>query len=125
MREAAYSPDLTGAANVQDLHDRCRRRLRDGTGRLLVDLTLVTTVDTKLVASLVLIKREAQANGRPVEIRCSPQVTDWLRMYRLDALIEPTVPLTQAPPGPGAQTHPPAFVVIPPRESTKSQPVVH
>lgn len=86
-REAAGAGDLTLTARVQDLHDRCLRRLRAGSGRLLVDLTEVTHMDTKLLAALVALKREARAAGQELEVLCSEPVLQWLRVCRLESVL--------------------------------------
>jgi ABC-type transporter Mla MlaB component len=87
-REAAGAGDLTRPAGVQELYERCRRRLRSRCRCLVVDLSEVSQVDTKLVASLVVLKRYAHSTGQRVEVRYSEPVRAWLRVCRLDGVLD-------------------------------------
>jgi len=78
--------DLTRATHVQQLYDDCQERFRTGVGRVRLDLRRTTRMDTKLVASLVALKRGASSDGRSLEIICSDPLRAWLTLCKLSTM---------------------------------------
>lgn len=84
-------------AGLADLARRCASALDLPCRRLVIDLTAVRHADTRLLASLVLIRRAARQAGVPIELRVSPHVREWLAVYGLTR-IAPIAPPAERPP---------------------------
>ena len=79
--------DMTNWKAVQEFQSRCEDALFSGPPLLVLDLTEVRSVDSKLVACLVVIARRARALAVSLEIKASVSVRGWMALCRLDALV--------------------------------------
>ena len=59
---------------------------------LVLDLTGVTAVDTKIVAALIAMLRLARRSAVPVQVMRSENVDHVLRLCRLDGLFDGRMP---------------------------------
>jgi ABC-type transporter Mla MlaB component len=86
-RLTAAHEDLTGCHRVRDLLRDCRQALAQTRGALIVDLTEVHRADTKLVAAIVLIYRQAATRAIPIQLCVSDEVASLLRVCKLQTLL--------------------------------------
>jgi hypothetical protein len=87
--------DLTDDARIGDLLRCCsgeieRTALRGGRSRLLIDLAATDHANSKLIACMIMVVRNARQRGVQVELKLSPMVQHWLKICRLDWLAQPT-----------------------------------
>jgi hypothetical protein len=87
-RVVVAASDMTSSELVHDLFNRCRRLLRHGARRVIIDLESVQAVDTKLVACLVVLHRLARAGSARLELRMSAAVRDVARICRIEWLAD-------------------------------------
>lgn len=64
-----------------------RRVLASGARNIFLDLRGVHEADTRLIASLVLLHREARRKGKRVVLRTSRCVCEWARVCRVEGLL--------------------------------------
>lgn len=80
--------DMTSSERVRELFNRCRRMLRQGAARIVIDLQAVTRADTKIIACLVVLHRIARGASVRLEICLSQTVMEMARICRLEALVQ-------------------------------------
>jgi len=78
---------MTGWQAVRDFQHRCESPLHGEANGLILDLTQVQAVDTKLVACLVTVQRRARARAVSLEIRPSAAVRDLADLCRLGTFL--------------------------------------
>ena len=74
---------------LQVFHRRCEGALNPAPRRVVVDLAGVTSADTKLVATLVLLRRRAHSEGVPLELTVSSRVYGWIALCQAEHLLRP------------------------------------
>lgn len=89
--------DLCNGSAIREYYRRCELVIRDGTQRLILDLTRVSKADSKLVACLVLIVRCARASLVPIRIHVSPRLRDWIAICGVERLLLPRVGTPERP----------------------------
>lgn len=67
-----------------------RRMLASHAERLILDLRGVRQTDTRLIASLLLLRREGAESGKRVVFRVSRCVQSWANVCRVEALLKGT-----------------------------------
>lgn len=80
--------DMTDLTGTSSFLDRSLRRLLRKPVVLVIDLEQVQRADTKLVACLVMIFREAHRLRIQIEFRMSAAAEAVVRLCRLDAMIQ-------------------------------------
>jgi len=81
--------DATDCDLIGRFHEQCRQQLCGGRARqLVVDLGNVERVDTKLVACLVSVLRQAAASRVRVEMVLSSAIHELTSLCRLDGLFD-------------------------------------
>ena len=83
----AADSDMTDSSSMARFLARCRRSLRVQPPVLVIDLQQVEFADTKLVACLVFLFREAQRLAVRIEFRMSVAAETVIRLCRLDDMI--------------------------------------
>ncbi|UCD73902.1 MAG: hypothetical protein JSV91_08890 [Phycisphaerales bacterium] len=80
--------DMTDCDQVRLFLWRCRRALATGSPDLSLDLTEVRAADSKLVACLILVHKDAYDGRTSVNVTASDTVQDLVEIYKLDRLLE-------------------------------------
>ncbi|MFH0981791.1 MAG: hypothetical protein V2A79_09655 [Planctomycetota bacterium] len=75
---------------LQGFHHRCEQVLNPGRRCVAVDLAKVTSANTKLVATLVILLQHARSMGVPLELTVSDRVYDWITLCRVERLLHAT-----------------------------------
>ena len=91
-RVLTLSGDLTDGQAVREFHQLCEKLVQPGRRRVVLDLRRVSHADTKLVASLVVVLRRAQAAGVTFELHVSPHVGEWIALCQVGRLLRPQRP---------------------------------
>ena len=81
--------NLCDTRMLRGFHHRCEQVMNPGRRCVAVDLTNVTSADTKLVATLVILRQRAQSVGAPLELTVSSRVYDWITLCRVERLLQP------------------------------------
>ena len=81
--------NLCDTRMLRGFHHRCERVMNPGRRCVAVDLTNVTSADTKLVATLIILRQRAQSVGAPLELTVSSRVYDWITLCRVERLLQP------------------------------------
>jgi hypothetical protein len=76
---------------LTDFHHDCKQVIDAGPRRAVINLERTDAANTKLVAALVALLRRAQAIGTPVEFRVSRTVRNWIRICRVEGLLQHAV----------------------------------
>lgn len=84
--------DMTSCEQVRRLFNHCRRAIGERHDGLVIDLKNVTRLDTKLMACLVAVYRQAAASKVRLELLCPASVLSMAEVCRLNWLIERTAP---------------------------------
>ena len=87
-RVVVAASDMTSSDMVRDLFNRCRRLLRHGAQRVIIDLQCVQAADTKLLACLIALHRLARSASARLELCMSSAVLDVARICRLEWLAD-------------------------------------
>ncbi len=80
--------DLNDAKKVKQFYRACETLLNQRVERVVLDLSGVDKVDTKLLAALVVLRRKATSEGLDLRVYTSPSVYEWLQVCRIDQLID-------------------------------------
>ena len=89
--------DLRNGSAIRDYCQRCELAIRNGARGLILDLTGVSSTDSKLVAGLVLIVRRARAARVPIGIHVSQRLRDWIAICGVERLLLPHVGVPERP----------------------------
>lgn len=81
--------DLRDTRVLQVFHRRCEGTLNPAPRRVVVDLAGVTSADTKLVATLVLLLRRAHSEGVPLDLATPDRVNGWIMLCQVEHLLRP------------------------------------
>jgi ABC-type transporter Mla MlaB component len=105
LESATDTRVVTAAGNLRDtrvlqvLHRRCEEALNPGRRCVAVNLTNVTDADTKLVAALIVLLQRARSMGVPLDVSVSDGVYDWIKLYRVERLLQPCCVQSRPVPG--------------------------
>jgi len=81
------SGDLRDTRLLQSFHRRCEEAVSPRRRRVAVDLGRVTDANTKLIATLVLLRRWAQAQGVLLDLNVPDCVHDWMTLCQVEWLL--------------------------------------
>ncbi|MFH1748675.1 MAG: STAS domain-containing protein [Planctomycetota bacterium] len=70
-------------------HRRCVQAMNPERRTVVVDLARVTSVDTKLIATLITLLKQARAAGKSLDLTVSDRVYDWIRLCQVERLLCP------------------------------------
>ncbi len=79
--------DLTDCQALKAFHRQCGRAIRSRPGRLVIDLSGVESADSKLMACLVIIERDADRRGIQCAVIASVRVRAWAEILGLTSLL--------------------------------------
>ena len=80
--------DLNDAQRVKQFYRACETLINQHVERVVLDLSGVDEVDTKLLAALVVLRRKATAAAVDLRVYTSQSVYEWLQVCRIDQLID-------------------------------------
>lgn len=86
----AAGGDLRDGAGVARLHATAAELLERRARSLVIDLSGIELADTKLIAALIVIRREARRAGTRLTVRHSPAVLRWLGAFKLQEVCPPS-----------------------------------
>ena len=79
--------DLTDCRALEAFYHQCRTAIGSCPDRILIDLSGVESSDTKLMACLVIIERDADQRGIKYSVLASGNVRAWAEVLGLSALL--------------------------------------
>ena len=80
--------DLNDSKKVKQFYRAAETLMNQQVERVVLDLTGVEEVDTKLLAAMIVLRRKATENGVDLRVYTSPSVYEWLQVCRIDQLID-------------------------------------
>jgi anti-anti-sigma regulatory factor len=80
--------DLNDAKKVKQFYRACETLINQRVERVVLDLSGVDKVDTKLLAAMVVLRRKAIEGAVDLRVYTSPSVYEWLQVCRIDQLID-------------------------------------
>lgn len=83
--------DLKDPRMLRGFHQRCTDLIRLRHPRVALELEHVTAADSKLLAVLLLLIRQAHGAGVDMRMTVSHPVWDWVSVCRVAALLRPYI----------------------------------
>lgn len=78
--ETTLADDRAKTKELLKLTGQCRQALEQGVRSVVIDLTRVRIADTKLVATILLLRRLAVSRGVNLRVRTSESVRQWMEV---------------------------------------------
>ena len=79
--------DLTDCQALKAFYYQCSTAIRSRPGRIVIDLSGVESADTKLMACLVIIERDADRRAIKCSVIASVSVRAWAEVLGLTTLL--------------------------------------